>query len=85
MRQINSRADLDAISGTAEFAERIRALAGSMSIRTNIAVYPEGYGEPGYEGPDVEPVWDDVEDLTTIERLGFTKAEILAEVAALED
>ena len=56
----------------------IALLKGSMTLRRNVAVYPEGYGQTGYEGPAIEAVWEDVEDLSTIERFGFTKAEILA-------
>jgi len=75
---INTRADLDSIAGTPEHAEFISMLKGSMTQRHNAAVYPEGYGQPGYVGPAVEPVWADSEDLSTIERFGFTKDEILA-------
>jgi len=72
---INSRADLDAIAGTPEHAEFMTALKGSMTRKEDQAVYPEGYNEPGYEGDKIDPVWVDVEDLSTIERFGFTKAD----------
>ncbi|NBW19205.1 MAG: hypothetical protein EBR82_65645 [Caulobacteraceae bacterium] len=72
---INSREDLDSIQGTPEHAQFMDFLRGSMLQRQNNAVYPEGYGQPNYEGPEVEPVWADVEDLSTIERFGFTKAD----------
>ncbi|NBS93944.1 MAG: hypothetical protein EBT27_09500 [Betaproteobacteria bacterium] len=72
---INSREDLDLIQGTPEHAQFMDFLRGSMLRRQNSAVYPERYGQPGYEGPEVEPVWADVEDLSTIERFGFTKAD----------
>jgi len=75
---INTRDDLDACIGTPRHAEFIALLKGSMARRADTAVYPEGYGQPGYTGPAVEPVWTEVEDLTTIQRLGFTKEEILA-------
>jgi len=81
---INSRADLESLRGTPEFADAMRNLAGSMTIRVNVAEYPEGYGEPEYDGPDIDPDWQDQEDLTTIERLGFTKQQVLDEVAALD-
>lgn len=74
---INTRADLDALAGTPAHAAFIAALKGSMTRRTNVAVYPAGYGQPGYEGPAIDPVWEDIEDLSTIERFGFTKAEIV--------
>ena len=31
-----------------------------------------------YDGDTIDPVWVDVEDLSTIERFGFTKEEIMA-------
>lgn len=72
---INTRADLDAITGTPEHAEFMRFLRGSMTRKQNIQVYPENYNQPDYDGPKLEPVWQDVEDLSAIERFGFTKAD----------
>lgn len=74
---INTREDLDAIkeSNPQAYSEFMQKLKGSMTRRTNTAVYPEGYGQPGYEGPAVEPVWETVEDLTTIKRYGFKKSD----------
>ncbi|NDE44175.1 MAG: hypothetical protein EB073_07775, partial [Burkholderiaceae bacterium] len=65
---INTRKDLDSIKDTPEHAQFIDFLRGSMVHRQNVAVYPEGYGETGYDGPVIEPIWEDVEDLSTIER-----------------
>lgn len=70
---INTRADLDAIAGTPEYDEFMEALKGTMTRKQDTQVYPEGYGQPGYEGETLEPIWSDVEDLSTIERFGFTK------------
>lgn len=75
---INTREDLESLAGTPEYAAFIAKLKGSMNLRQNVAVYPEGYGQPDYAGPAVDPIWRDVEDLSTIERFGFTKAEIQA-------
>lgn len=72
---INTRADLDAIVGTAEHIEFMSFLKGSMTRKQDVAVRPEGYGQPEYEGETIEPVWQDVEDLSTIEAFGFTKAD----------
>jgi len=72
---INTREDLDAIVGTPEHAEFMRHLRGSMVRRQNVQTYPEGYGQPGHEGPELDPVWQDVEDLSTIERFGFSRAD----------
>lgn len=73
---INSREDLDSLAGTPRHAEFISLLKGSMVQRRNQADYPEGYGQSGYTGPEVAADWVDVEDLSTIERFGFTRAEM---------
>jgi len=72
---INTREDLDAIAGTPEHAEFMQALKGSMTRKQDVQVYPDGYNQPGYEGPKLEPIWEDVEDLSTIEQFGFTKSD----------
>ena len=72
---INTRDDLDSIAGTAEYDEFMNYLKGSMTRQQNTAVYPDGYGQPGYEGPVVDPVWETVEDLSTIKRYGFKKSD----------
>ena len=72
---VNSREDLDAIQGTPKHAEFMQALKGSMTRKQDVQVYPDGYNQPGYEGPKLEPIWEDVEDLSTIERFGFTKSD----------
>lgn len=73
---INSRADLDALQGTPEYDEFITKLKGSMTRKQNVQVYPEDYGTPEYSGPILEPIWEDIEDLTTITAFGFTKEEL---------
>lgn len=75
---INTREDLDAIAGTPEHAEFMQALKGSMTRKQDVQVYPDGYNQPGYEGPKLEPIWEDVEDLSTIQRFGFSKADFKA-------
>ncbi len=72
---INTRADLDALQGTQAHADFMASLKGSMTRRENQAAYPDNYNDPDYDGPAVEPVWVDVEDLSTIERFGFTKGD----------
>ena len=72
---INTREDLDAAQGTPAYDTFMAYLKGSMSRKQNTAVYPEGYGHPGYTGANIDPVWVDIEDLSIIERFGFTKAD----------
>lgn len=74
---INTREDLDSLkeSNPEQYLEFMAYLKGSMTRQQNTAVYPEGYGQPGYEGPAVDPVWETVEDLSTIKRYGFKKTD----------
>lgn len=72
---INNRADLESIAGTKKYHEFMARLKGTMTRKQNIAEYPENYGMPDYDGPAVEPIWEGVEDLTTIEGFGFTKGD----------
>ncbi len=72
---INTRADLDAISDTPEHAEFMTFLKGTMTRKQDVAARPEGYGQPDYEGEVIEPMWEDVEDLSTITAFGFQKSD----------
>lgn len=72
---INTRSDLDALIGTPEHEQFMAFLKGSMTLKQDVAVRPEGYGQPEYQGEIIPPVWQDVEDLSTITRFGFTKAD----------
>lgn len=74
---INTRSDLDAIAGTPEHLEFMASLKGSMIRKQDTQSYPDGYGQPGYNGEILEPIWTDVEDLSTIERFGFSKADFV--------
>ena len=73
---INSRNDLDKIKDTPEYNEFINLLKGSMIRQQDIQTYPDNYNEPDYDGEKLEPIWTDVEDLSTIERFGFTKQQL---------
>lgn len=73
---INSRKDLDAIQGTPEHTEFMNLLKGSMIRKQNIQEYPENYNKPDYTGEKLEPIWIDVEDLSSIERFEFTKEDL---------
>ena len=72
---INTREDLDAIIGTPEHTEFMTLLKGSMVRKQDIQVYPDGYNQPDYQGDKLEPIWQDVEDLSLIERFGFVKSD----------
>ena len=47
-----------------------------MVMRVDQAEYPENYNQPDYDGDPIDPVWVEVEDLSTITRFGFSKTEI---------
>jgi hypothetical protein len=72
---INTRADLDSLLGTTAHAEFMAKLKGSMTLKQDVAVRPDNYNQPEYQGEVISPVWQDVEDLSTIEKFGFTKAD----------
>lgn len=72
---INTRQDLDALVGTVQHTEFMAALKGSMSRKQDVAVRPDNYSQPDYEGEIIDPAWEDVEDLSIIERFGFTKSD----------
>ena len=78
MEIINTRKDLDCLKGTARYAEFIALLKGSISRKQDMQVYPDNYNKPDYIGPELSPTWVDIEDLSTIEKFEFTKADILA-------
>lgn len=74
---INTREDLDHVKEVdpVQYDQFMQYLKGSMVRKQDVAVYPEGYNQPEYAGAKVEPVWQDVEDLSVIERFGFSKAD----------
>jgi hypothetical protein len=72
---IQTRDDLEQIKGTEEYSKFMALLKGSMIRRQDVQLYPEGYNTPEYEGPNLEPIWEDVEDLSTIQRFGFDKKD----------
>ena len=82
---VNSRADLDAIKGTQEYVDILRSLRGSALIYVDTAVYPEGYGDPSYDGPEIDPKWGFIENTTSLDRLGLSLSDVNAEIAALDD
>jgi hypothetical protein len=73
---INTRADLEALAGSEAYRDFIERLKGSMVMRVDQAEYPENYNQPEYDGDPIDPVWVEVEDLSTITRFGFSKTEI---------
>lgn len=73
---INTREDLEALKGTEYYTEFIQSLKGSMIHRVNVADYPDNYNTPEYDGQEIEPIWEEVENLETITRFGFTREEL---------
>lgn len=71
----NTREDLDAAKGTSQYNDFMVYLKGTLTRKEDKQVYPEGYHDFDYSGDHLDPIWEDVEDLSTIERFGFTKAD----------
>lgn len=74
---INTREDLEILkeSNPTEYANFMAYLKGSLTRKQDVAVYPPEYNQPDYAGDKIDPVWQDVEDPSTIERFGFTKSD----------
>jgi len=60
---------------TTEHTEFMNLLKGSITRKQDTQTYPDNYNEPDYDGEKLEPIWTDIEDLSTIERFGFTKGD----------
>jgi len=72
---INTREDFFAIEGTPEHDLFMQFLKGSMIQKRDVQIYPENYNQPDYQGQKLDPIWNDDEDLSTIQRFGFTKKD----------
>lgn len=77
--QLNTRADLEALKGTTDHAEALRALKGSLTATVNVADYPPSYFDPDYQGPRIEPVWQEIESLEALTLIGMSRSEFVAE------
>ena len=77
---INTRADLDALTGTPAHADFIAFLKGSLNRKADVRVYPDNYdrtlkdGDAGYLAPTLGDVPDDI----VAQRYGFTRDQLLA-------
>lgn len=72
---INTRQDLDAVKGTPEAVQFMKALKGSIYRTIDVQKYPDNYHSPEYVGDKLEPVWDVIKDLSTIERFNFVESD----------
>ena len=77
---INTRADLDALTGTPAHATFISALRGTLTRQGDGRTYPTNYnaqlraGDEGY----LAPQFVDIPDDTVAARYGYTRAALLA-------
>ena len=85
MKVINTLSDLEAVRGTPDFTEALQRIAGSLTRTTDVAVYPADYNTPEYDGPTIEADWQEVEDLSVVERFGVTKQWVLDELSNLQE
>lgn len=78
--QINTRTDLDSITGTPDHAAFIAQLKGSLFATADVREYPEGYDatlKPTDEGY-LAPILGQVADDSMATRYRFTRAEVEA-------
>ena len=85
MKVINTLSDLEAVRDTPDFTGALQRLAGSLTRTTDVAEYPADYNTPEYDGPTIEANWQEVEDLSTVERFGVTKQWVLDELSNLQE
>lgn len=81
---INTREDLDSVERSIEYFNFIQYLIGSTINKLDIQVYPDNYNQSDYAGEKLEPIWQDTEDLSIIERFGFTKKELIKIAQSVE-
>ena len=82
MSIIATRQDLDSISTTdpAEYARFIALLRASLTTRTDVREYPEGYDHSLAPGATcyIAPIFEDRPTPELAARLGFTAQELAA-------
>jgi hypothetical protein len=76
MTIINTREDLDFLKGTVEYDNFIEVLKFSIHRPIDTTIYPKNYNDIDYAGPKLEPTWATIEDLSSIEKFGFTKTDL---------
>lgn len=72
---INSRQDLEDLKGTIYYTDFMKNLKGSIYRKQDIQVYPENYNSVEYSRERLVPIWEMVEDLSTIKHFGFEKSD----------
>jgi len=72
---INTREDLDSIKTRQNMINLCLISKGQCQTMWINNVYPENYNTTEYSGEKLEPIREEVEDLTTITRFGFKKSD----------
>lgn len=83
MRIVNSRDDLDALRGGPAYLDALLALRGAARVLIDIAEYPANYSAGDYDGPVIEPLWQERQDTSALDKIGVTLEEIEAEITQL--
>ena len=82
---INSKTDVSNLVSAAKAGEIdsgvvIDCLEGLISgtrLTEDVQLYPEGYGEIGYEGEELPPIWEESENKNAkLFKTGLTVAEV---------
>ena len=90
MKIVQTPDDLRELEQTnpAAYREQLVAILGASRVRMNLAEYPDDYDstlEPGQDGY-IAPEWTEVDDDSTLERLGFaSRGEVEALLAQEAD
>lgn len=77
VEKVRTREDYEALIDADKQVFR-ELLAGTIAKQRDIAVYQDEYNWELQEGDEgyIAPILEDYEDVSTIQRFGFTKAEV---------
>ena len=76
---------LNLIAEGYDIREQLKALLNTAKMMVDVLEYPEGYGTPEYDGPELEPIWEErTNDRGKIFRIGFTVEEVRGLLAEQE-
>lgn len=76
---------LNLIADGYDVREALQTLLNTARLPVDVQTYPKGYGEPGYAGKPLEPVWEEQLNRNgKIYRIGWTQKAV-NELMAEED
>lgn len=77
-KQIATKQDyLNLIADGFDVREGLQVLLNTSKMQVDVQTYPDGYGEPEYEGEALEPVWEEQLNRNgKIYRIGWTQKAV---------